>query len=448
MVSKNIQQALNAYQKGSYQESVAYCNLAIAEKKFAIDGLRLLALNQIALKNYDSCISLLRQVIDSNEVMGIDFYNLGIAYAHQDRVEDALKAYDCALELSPELSQAYHNRANLLRDQHHLDRALQDYDQVIRIKPEHHDALLNKAIALFLKGDLQSGWPLYEHRLLGREAMNKAIPQSGVRWMGQELKGKKLCIYAEQGLGDSIQFLRYLSLLKDARADIYLYLQPPLRLLTKQNYGYVNHLLELPPMNEFDYHCPLPSLPFVFNTSLTTIPKPLVYLNPDMEKVNMWQSRLSSKWLPRIGLVWSGNPNHPNDNNRSIKLSHLVSKLPTGFEYLAIQNEISLEDKRILNERGIQSFSEYLADFSDTAALCQCLDLMITVDTSVAHLCGAMGKKTWLLLPYSPDWRWMLKREDSPWYQSFRLYRQNQHSHWDGPLERLAGDLLKIDRVF
>jgi hypothetical protein len=167
-----------------------------------------------------------------------------------------------------------------------------------------------------------------------------------------------------------------------------------------------------------------------------------------IEKVNVWESRLSSKWLPRIGLVWSGNPNHPNDKNRSIKLSHLLSKLPSGFEYLAIQNEINAEDKKILVEQGISSFSEYLVDFSDTAALCQCLDLIITVDTSVAHLCGAMGKNAWMLLPFAPDWRWMLERMDSPWYSSLRLYRQDQHRSWDSVLDRLAPNLLKIDRVF
>jgi Tfp pilus assembly protein PilF len=447
-MSKNIQQALGAYEKGNYQESIALCHLAISEKKSAIDGVRLLALNQMAIKNYDSCISLFKQVIDSNEALGIDFYNLGIAHAYQDQRQDALLAYDRALKLSPDLYQAYHNRANLLRDDHLLDQALLDYDRVIRIKPDHHDALLNKAITLFLKGDLQSAWPLYEHRLKGREANNKVISQSGIRWMGQAVKGKKLCIYAEQGLGDSIQFLRYLTPLKEAGADIYLYLQSPLRSLVNENYRDVTHLSDLPHMSEFDYHCPLPSLPFVFNTSLATIPHSSAYLSPMIEKVNVWESRLSSKWQPRVGLVWSGNPNHPNDKNRSIKLSHLLSKLPSGFEYLAIQNEINAEDKKILVEQGISSFSEYLVDFSDTAALCQCLDLIITVDTSVAHLCGAMGKNAWMLLPFAPDWRWMLERMDSPWYSSLRLYRQDQHRSWDSVLDRLAPNLLKIDRVF
>jgi ADP-heptose:LPS heptosyltransferase len=200
----------------------------------------------------------------------------------------------------------------------------------------------------------------------------------------------------------------------------------------------------LPP---FDYQCSLMSLPLAFQTNISNIPNANGYIQIDVfhKKILEWNTRLGSKVNPRIGLVWSGNSQHKNDNNRSILLENLLPFLPTQFEYISLQKEVREVDKLTLKcNPQILSFASHLNDFEDTAALISCLDLVVSVDTSVAHLSGAIGKKTWVLLPYIPDWRWLLDREDSAWYSSMKLYRQSKNCNWNDPLEKIKEDLLLL----
>jgi hypothetical protein len=193
---------------------------------------------------------------------------------------------------------------------------------------------------------------------------------------------------------------------------------------------------------QFDVHCPLLSLPLALSTQIHTIPKPLAYLSSEPNRVDQWARRLGDRTGPRVGLVWSGNPGHGNDRNRSVSLAALLAHLPGGFEYVSLQKEIRDIDRATLESTGqVRFFGLELNDFADTAALCDLMDVVISVDTSVAHLSGALGKPTWMLLPFSPDWRWLLERHDSPWYESMTLYRQSSVGDWDSVFSRVATDL-------
>ena len=319
------------------------------------------------------------------------------------------------------------------------------YDQALKLEPLHVDAHWNKSLLLLLNGDFLNGWHSYEWRWKKQEFSKYKRNYSNPLWNGEAvLFGKTILLYTEQGLGDTIQFCRYAKALKTLGARVIL--EVPYQLMgLMQSLDGVDLLLEAgQPLPDFDFHCPLLSLPRCFKTDLTTIPKSTVYLFAEGRKIDSWRERLGKKRYKRVGLVWSGNAEHSNDRNRSLSLSTLISFLPSDIEYVCLQKEIRESDKKFLTEVPIRHFEESIKDFTDTAALCELMDLVISVDTSVAHLAGAMGKTTFLLLPYLPDWRWLLDREDTPWYSSMHLYRQTEERRWDSVLQKVADRLLKF----
>jgi ADP-heptose:LPS heptosyltransferase len=262
------------------------------------------------------------------------------------------------------------------------------------------------------------------------------------------LEDKTIFVYGEQGLGDFIQFCRYVFCLKKQGANIILEVPKPLyRLLA--NLRSLCQIIcegdEIP--QSFDYYCPILSLPLAFRSNLLSIPSINNALNISLDPAirTFWQSKVMSNANPLIGLTWSGNAEHQNDHNRSILLSDILDYLPSHFNYICLQKEIRSSDQFILDSSPhLLNFSNEIQDFTDTAALISCLNCVITVDTSVAHLSGTLGVKTLLLLPYSPDWRWLLNRNDSPWYPSMRLYRQKEIGNWKGVLEQVSSDLSRL----
>ena len=261
-------------------------------------------------------------------------------------------------------------------------------------------------------------------------------------WLGQHsVQGKTILLHAEQGLGDTLQFCRYVSQVKALGARVVLEVQPALVGLLRGLEGADVCVAAGQPLPAFELHCPLLSLPLAFGTELHTIPSPSSYLWADAARTQAWGLSVGSKQMPRVGLAWSGNPRHLNDHQRSLSLSDLVSCLPQGLEYVSLQKELRPGDAPLLLARGVRHFGELMGDFSDTAALCESVDLVLSVDTSVAHLAGALSKPCWVMLPQVPDWRWLLERDDSPWYGSVRLYRQGNDASWAPVLERVAADL-------
>jgi hypothetical protein len=265
-------------------------------------------------------------------------------------------------------------------------------------------------------------------------------------WLGEgSIDGKTMLVHADEGLGDSIQFARYIPLLADRGARVILVVDDPLYHLMSGMAGVSECLLRsevvVPPT--FDLHCALSSLPLAFGTRLETIPAPKSYMpQAEESRLKAWQERLGAHDKLRVGLVWSGNPNHKNDQNRSVPLSMLARILETDAEFISLQKRLRDYDREALfAEKRILDLTDHLHDFGETAALISCLDLVISVDTSVAHLAGAMGCQTWILLPYTPDYRWLLDRDDSPWYPTARLFRQNKERDWTNVLDQVRNEL-------
>jgi len=268
-------------------------------------------------------------------------------------------------------------------------------------------------------------------------------------WDGQEsLRGKSILLHAEQGLGDTIQFARYVASIERLGASVILEAQKPLvRLLTSLQ-ATSTVIVQGNRLPEFDFHCPLMSLPLAVGTTLNTIPAENPYLYADPENRKAWQKRLGPKPKPRVGLIWSGAVGHANDKNRSIPLEMLATLLKLDCEYHSIQKGLREGDAECLAKSGIISHDGGLQDFLDTASLVMEMDVIISVDTSVAHLAGALGKRVWVMLPFVPDWRWMIEREDSPWYPSARLFRQPAIGDWQSVIERVKIELASAAPTF
>jgi hypothetical protein len=262
-------------------------------------------------------------------------------------------------------------------------------------------------------------------------------------WLGDvSLAGQTILLHAEQGLGDTLQFCRYAPLVKSLGAHV-LFEAPQILHPVLGGLEGIDQLFKKgDPLPGFDLQCPLLSLPLAFKTTIVTIPSSGAYLKSEPELVKTWAIRLGERRVPRVGLVWSGNPGHGNDRNRSVSLAALLAQLPAGLDYVSLQKEIRDADRATLDAFGnVRFFGPELRDFADTAALSDLMDIVISVDTSVAHLCGALGKPTWMLLPFCPDWRWLLERNDSPWYDSMTLYRQPSVGDWDAVFSRVSTDL-------
>ncbi len=370
------------------------------------------------------------------------YLNLGVTLHKLGRFEDALKANNVAIQLNTKFTRAYNNRGLLLVDMRRFDEALIDYDTAIATTPESSEAYWNKSILNLLKGDFEQGWPLYEKRW---ETTLKDYRRSFAQplWLGrQSIVGKTLLIYPEQGLGDFIQFCRYVPMLEAMGANVIL--EAPQALFTlmstlKGNFTLAELGTKLP---EFDYRCPIMSLPLALKTTLANIPADLPYLFANESKVQSWQKSLGKKTKPRVGLVWSGSTAHKNDAHRSIALDQLKSLFDLPIEFHVLQKDIrEIDTETLKGYREIKTHQAALNDFSDTAALIAHMDLVISVDTSVAHLAAAMGKECWILLPYSPDFRWMLERNDSPWYPSVTLFRQPAFKDWQGVVDKVRSGL-------
>lgn len=353
----------------------------------------------------------------------------------------ALATLDLAIAADPGRAALHANRGNALRDLGRLADARDAYDRAIALDPGNADAHRVRAMCLLLAGDWEAGWRGWEWRKRATEA-------SGTRhadrpaWTGAEdPAGRRIFLHWEQGFGDTIQFCRYAPMLAARGAHVTLCVQRPLLRLASSlaslHVDVVGDAQE--PKDGFDLHCPLMSLPLAFATTPSTVPPPAP-LAPPPEMRAAWATRLGSKdRRPRIGLAWSGRPEHANDRNRSVAASELAPLLDRDASWICVQPALRQADAQWLRTDGrIAFFGADLADFADTAALIANLDLVIAVDTSVAHLAGSLGVPVWILLPRDPDWRWLTGREDSPWYPSARLVRQTVAGDWSAPLARIA----------
>ena len=264
-------------------------------------------------------------------------------------------------------------------------------------------------------------------------------------WRGEPIEGKTILLHSEQGLGDAIQFSRYVPLVAERGARVILEVDGRLRNLMSSLEGAAQLLSAGDVLPEFDVHCPLLSLPRAFNTLLETIPSHTPYLRAPPERLTKWSARLGPKRGLRVGLIWSGNPAHHRDHARSIEFSAMAPLLSAEATFFSLQKDVRPADAAVLAGRSeIIQITDELADFSDTAAVMAQLDLIISVDTSTVHLAGALGRPVWILLPFLPDWRWLLDRDTSPWYPTARLFRQDETRRWDGVIPRVQAALSEL----
>jgi tetratricopeptide (TPR) repeat protein len=374
--------------------------------------------------------------------------NIGILLQFLNRHQEALSWFKKALALRPNLADALNNKAVSLSELHRFDEAIVAYAGAKALKPDHPVLDWNVSLLHMLTGNFAAGW-------IGREARWK-VPSLPVaypkfpqpRWLGEEaIEGKTILIGADEGLGDTIQFVRYVPMLAERGARVILVVQDSLQSLLSGLPGATQCLpRSVGALPDFDLHSPICSLPLAFGTRLDTIPSATSYLpRPAEARVQTWEDRLGPHDKLRVGIVWSGNPNHVNDRNRSMPLQIFSRILDVDATFVSLQKDPKPDDTTVLREQtAIVDLTAQLADFADTAALIRCLDLVITVDTSVAHLAGALGCPTWILLPYMPDYRWLLDRDDSPWYPTARLFRQTKTGDYASVLDRVRGELLAL----
>jgi len=377
--------------------------------------------------------------------------NAGAALLELGRPADALDWFDRALSIRPGHAKALSNRGWAL---HHLGRhaeAIEQFERALAIDPDYAQARLNRGLTRLLLGQFEAGWPDYEARRL-TAAAHGARDFRQPRWRaGIDPAGKTILLHGEQGLGDTLQFCRYVPLVARQASRVILEVPRPLFALLRTLDGAADLVAAGDALPNFDLHCPLLSLPGVFSTRPDDIPSPGAYLAADPERIDQWRGWLGPRrGRPRIGLAWSGSAALKNDRNRSLPLRDLLDAVQgVEADFISLQKEVREADAGVLGGKtgspaAIRHAGEDLRDFADTAALAALLDLVVTVDTSVAHLAAAIGRPTWILLPCVPDWRWQLDRTDSPWYRSVRLWRQPCPGEWRIVLRSVGAALRSL----
>jgi len=463
-------------QEGQAELGAALLSRAVRSEPRVPDARNSLALAFLAQRRWGEALASLDKAIDLRPDFAEAHHNRGLALRGMGRLEDAVAAFDRAVALRPAYAKALVNRGSVLQEMGNFPTALASvdraialdptvpeahnnrgmaldalgrpadaitaYDRAVALAPRYADAFLNRAVARLTVGQWADGWRDYEWRDAVVERGVQALDASR-SWRGEpDLNGRRLLLLTEQGLGDIIQFARYIPLVEaqgmavDVAAPLSLHdllrrISPTCRLFPTDG---------LPA--EIDWHCPLMSLPLALGTRIETIPPPPSVSLVDEVRRAAFEVVLGPKTRPRVGIAWSGNPDHQRDRQRSIPFGTLIPMLCEDVQWVAVQNQVRDSDAAAFHDFGKVSFhGEQLRDFTDTAALIDLLDLVIAVDTSVVHVAGSMGKSTWVLLPFRADWRWRLNRRDSPWYPSARLFRQARAGDWAGVLTEVTAEL-------
>jgi len=441
----NLAGALNA--QGLCEAALHHARTALALDPRFVEarnsaGVALMRLGRIE-EGIDEFRAVIAQRADYVEALS----NLGNALCALDYDEEAIAAHSRALEIRPGHMAALIGRASAYASLHRTAEAIAGLHAALAIDSGSPEAHFELSLVLLRSGDLTTGWDEYEWRWRKSDftsfSRNFAQPQ----WDGsQALAGSTILLHAEQGLGDTIQFCRYASFVKARGARVVLELQRPLASLMCSLEGVDAVIARGDPLPDFELHCPLLSLPRTAGTTLETVPAMVPYLAPPSEIATAWARRLPDDATWRVGLAWAGSPTHKRDRVRSLSLSQLDGLFDVpGIRFYSLHHELGDEEaKQVAATPNLTQFGDELAGFDATAALVAQLDLVISVDTSLAHLAGALGRPLWVLLSYTPDWRWLLGRDDSPWYPGARLFRQRLPRAWDEVLTRVASELRSL----
>jgi tetratricopeptide (TPR) repeat protein len=397
------------------------------------------------LKEYEEAARTQRKAIATKPDFAEAHSNLGNALHALRRFEEAVAGYRRAIELAPNYADAWANLGTTLHHAGDFDEGLVALRRAVALAPHHANARSGLGILLLMRGDLAEGWDEYEWRLRSSERKGPRFPEKP--WQGESLAGKHIYVQAEQGFGDTLHFARYIPLLAARAGSVTLRVHQQLVVLLRESLPGINVMGDRG--DPAPYHCDtvLLSLPRLFKTRLESIPAATPYLHVPADAAGRWNKRLAGMNGVKIGVVWAGNPEHVNDSRRSVALTQFEPLFGVrGTSFVSLQFGPRTADLKKLKSgrRTIEDLSPSFGDFIETAAAIDTLDLVITVDTSVAHLAGGLGKPVWVLLPWVTDWRWMLNREDSPWYPSMRLFRQKKDEDWADVIARMVKELRAV----
>lgn len=376
------------------------------------------------------------------------FINRGIALVALGRLDEAIRDLDAGVRLEPNLADAHTSLGAALSVVQRFDEALAHYERALELNPNHAETAWNQSLIWLLQGDYARGWPAYEWRWrCKRTTVMPTFAQP--RWDGSPLDGRTILLYGEQGLGDVLHFVRYAPLLKARGARVIVQCQNALLKLLARTPGIDQLVGWGHPPPAYDVYVPMMSVPALFHTTLETIPADIPYIFPDPDLVAHWRRHLAPVRGFRVGIAWQGSPRHAWDRHRSVSLEQFepLARIP-GVQLISLQKGPGSEQLRALGGRfPVVSLGDLLDEvsgpFQDTAAVLANLDLVIAVDSAIAHLAGGMGVPAWVALAYTPDWRWLLGREDSLWYPTLRLFRQTRLGDWPGLFQQMAGELQR-----
>lgn len=392
----------------------------------------------IQIEDWDNAQACFCKVVELDSEFSEAYNHLGVVFKHKNLLKEAEECYRLAIEKDPNYFDAFHNLGNCLKWTRQFDEAEGSYLRALELRPNSEKSRFSLSTLYLLRGQYEKGWKLYDSRFSWQEKFCMDIPI----WQGETLRGRKILLFYEQGFGDMIQFFRYVEQVAQVAEKTTIWIQEPLKpLLVNMQKGFsvCTRGKNINPQ-EFDFACSLFSLPAKLNSAQETLSTDIPYIYGDKGISEKWQRSLGALAGGRrkVGIVWAGNSEHADDQNRSIPFE-LVSKLFNNDTVFWVSLQVGQRAEDLPQD--IFDCAKGLHDFAETAGVIDNLDLVITVDTAVAHLAGAMGKKTWLLLPYRADWRWGLEGETSSWYPAMRLFRQQEFGGWQGVLERVQDTL-------
>jgi len=431
--------------QGANEDAVESCRRALALDPNQVEILTQLGNALVDLKDYGGAVETLGRALALQPDSSLALFGLGYFFERKGDLTSAVDTYRTALKLNPDLSRAHLLLGSALLMQGKLGEAAECFERVLKAEPESAEARAFLGLIHLKQGNFRVGLSEYEDRWSTSYGFRFRRKFSQRRWKGEPLEGSRILLYCEQGMGDTLQFARYVPLVAARGGEVVLEVQPRLHRLLAQTPGAAKVICREEAIPEVDWQYPLLSLPLVLGTELDTIPAPIPYVAPDPAQAEAWRQHLPGNSL-RIGLAWAGNPMHPHELWRSIRLEQLAPLTHVeGTTFYSLQMGEPAEQVKQLGPRvHIVDLQNEQKDFADTAAIVANLDLVISIDTSVAHLAGAMGKPLWVILSRSSDWRWLLEREDSPWYPTARLFRQSTLGDWQDVVARVEGELRAL----
>lgn len=400
-----------------------------------------------AEERYEEAVAVYGHAVRLKPDFGVAYHNMGNSLLELGRWEEAIASYRHAIRLIPSFSEGYVTIATALMALHKPYEAMASCHRALASDPDCAEAHWNLALALLQVGQLETGWIEFEWRWKKRGFTSKARDFDQPLWDGSPMRGRTILIHAEQGFGDTFQFVRYIPMAAARGGTVVLECPLAQKALLAGVPGVSEVVASGEKLPEFDVHLPLMSLPLVFNTRMDNIPREIPYIFPQVDSIAAWADKFEGSRKFRVGLVWAGRRKPDPGRTCPLQMFSPLAGVPgVRFYSLQMRNEMCSGDDAAVG-LGLVDHTPEIRDFSDTAALVAHLDLVISIDTGVAHLAGAMGKETWVLLPYAADWRWLLDRYDSPWYPTMKLFRQESPGDWSGPVDSVCRELSRVAGV-